>query len=214
MDLMINDNYYYKGLAAAFVRGRLGPCGGDDESTIQIGREQGLKIHKFKQTSLPRVIKVLGILRGLMPQSLLDVGSGRGAFLWPLLDGFRDTPITAIDISRQRVSDILAVRAGGIQNLDAQIMNVCQLEFPDNNFDVVTALEVIEHLEHPGMACSEIVRVARRFAILSVPSNPDNNPEHLQLFDKDILQTMIEEAGARSVNILYVLGHMIAVAKV
>jgi hypothetical protein len=32
---------------------------------------------------LPRVRKVLGVLRGVHPANLLDVGSGRGAFLWP-----------------------------------------------------------------------------------------------------------------------------------
>lgn len=42
----------------------------------------------FKRTAaLPRVRKVLGILHGLGPESVLDVGSGRGVFLCPLLDG-------------------------------------------------------------------------------------------------------------------------------
>ena len=48
------------------------------------------KLHKFKRIDeLPRVRRVIGMLRGaLRPTSLLDVGSGRGAFLWPLLDAF------------------------------------------------------------------------------------------------------------------------------
>ena len=48
------------------------------------------KDHYFKvKEDLPRVRAVLGFLQGVMPagqcQSLLDVGSGRGAYLFPLL---------------------------------------------------------------------------------------------------------------------------------
>src|SRR5262245_19745942 len=85
-----DDGRYYAELAAAFVRGKIG--GGDDlspEESIGLGRARGLRLSKFKrQAELPRVRKVLGVLQGLAPASLLDIGSGRGAFLWPLLDSF------------------------------------------------------------------------------------------------------------------------------
>ena len=49
-----------------------------------------MKLHYFKQKEdLPRVQRVLSFLHGIIPagqcQSLLDVGSGRGVFLFPLL---------------------------------------------------------------------------------------------------------------------------------
>ncbi len=207
------ENYYVH-LAAAFVRGKLGLCGVDDDQAMLLGRERGLSIHNFKRTSLPRVQKVLGFLRGVMPLGVLDIGSGRGAFLWPLLDSFEHLPTTAIDISQRRVDDMQAVHEGGVSHLNARVMDVCQLEFPDTSVDVVTALEVIEHLERPDLACREIVRVARRFAVFSVPSRSDDNPQHLQLFDRDTLTGMLEQAGARSVDSMYVLGHLIALAKV
>ena len=98
------DQNYFDRLAAAFVRGKL--C--DDpaaeahvelfarpldqltdeelQALIQLGLAHDLRLHKFKRTmDLVRVRKVIGILRGLQPANLLDVGSGRGAFLWPLL---------------------------------------------------------------------------------------------------------------------------------
>ena len=37
--------------------------------------------------------------RGLAPASLLDVGSGRGAFLWPLLEAFPGLPVIAVEIA-------------------------------------------------------------------------------------------------------------------
>ncbi len=85
-----DDGRYYAELAAAFVRGKIG--GADDlspEELIGLGRARGLRLHKFKrQSELPRARKVLGVLQGLAPAGLLDIGSGRGAFLWPLLDSF------------------------------------------------------------------------------------------------------------------------------
>ena len=68
---------YYSDLATAFVRGRLG----NPLASIEDGIREGLRLHKFKQNiELPRVKRILGILRGLAPENLLDVGSGRGTF--------------------------------------------------------------------------------------------------------------------------------------
>src|SRR5438067_625980 len=80
--LPMNDDIerrYYLDFAAAFVRGRLArvpPFNPAD--LVRHGLEQGLRLHKFKRgDQLPRVRKVLGVLRGLGPIDLLDVGSGR-----------------------------------------------------------------------------------------------------------------------------------------
>ena len=45
-------------------------------------------------------------------------------------------------------------------------------------------------------------------------SKPDDNPEHVQLFTGETLKTLLIEAGAAGVSIDYVLGHIIAVARV
>ena len=68
---------------------------------------------------LPRVAKVLGVLKALGPTELLDIGSGRGAFLWPLLDTFPWLPITAVDTLDYRVADLQAVHDGGVASLSA-----------------------------------------------------------------------------------------------
>jgi ubiquinone/menaquinone biosynthesis C-methylase UbiE len=211
-----NDERYFTRLAAAFVRGKLTvPPGLSEEDIIAFGRAAGLRLHKFKrQTELPRVKKVLGILQGLAPLSLLDVGSGRGTFLWPLLDAFPHLEVTALDVNPIRVADIEAVQRGGITNLRALAMDAAAMELDDGVVDVVTALEVLEHLEQPLAAAQEAVRVASQFVVASVPSQEDDNPEHIQLFDRDSFAQLWLDAGARSVKIDYVLNHMIAVVKV
>jgi ubiquinone/menaquinone biosynthesis C-methylase UbiE len=224
---------YYQRLAAAFVRGRAAanPAIGlrpellaprlDDllpEQVTQIiehATSIGLRIHKFKRTiPLRRVQRVLGILRGLAPADLLDVGSGRGTFLWPLLEELPDIPVTSIDRRPHRVTDIAAVRTGGVRGLKTAVADATRLGFADGSFDGVTFLEVLEHIPDPNAALREAVRVARRFVILSVPSKPDDNPEHIHLFDRPTLARMLEEAGAPRANFDHVLNHLIAVARV
>ncbi len=205
---------YYTELAAAFVRGRLRRSDLGDDELIALGRERGLRLHRFKRKQLPRVRKVIGILKGLRPAELLDVGSGRGTFLWPLLDAEPELPVTAIDLACHRVRDLVAVRAGGVNRLRSSRHSVLALGFADDAFDVVTALEVLEHLEAPQVAARELLRVTRRFVVASVPSKPDDNPQHIQCFSRDAFRDLFLEAGARDVAVDHVLNHRIAVVKV
>src|SRR5690606_21093072 len=106
---------------------------------------------------LPRVRRVFGFLRQLAPQDLLDVGSGRGVFLWPLLDYFPELRVTCIDVREDRVADIRAVATGGVNRLQAEVMDVGRLALADDSVDGVTLLEVLEHLPEPARAVAEAV---------------------------------------------------------
>ncbi len=208
----MQDAQYYTQLAAALVRGRLPDVPEiSDAELVEFGRKAGLKLHKFKITSLRRVTLVLGILQGLQPASLLDIGAGRGAFLWPLLDQFPKLPVTVFDVLEQRINDINAVRAGGYHNLNAFHEDITAPAHDWGAFDIVTVLEVLEHLENPLDAARQCVRLADRFVVATVPSKPDNNPEHIQLFSGQTLERLFLDAGAAKVSVQYVPNHIVAV---
>lgn len=212
----VDEERYYVALGAAFVRGRAPECLGGapaaatDADTFRAGTKHGLKMHKFKRNAdLPRVKRVLSMLAGLAPESLLDVGSGRGAFLWPLLDTFPELTVTAIDKEERRATDLAAVARGGITRLSAVQMDAAKLGWGDDSFDGVTMLEVLEHMPDPSRAAREALRVARRFVLATVPSKDDDNPEHIHLFEPSSLGKLFEDAGARRVTTTHVLNHIV-----
>ena len=208
------NSRYYAEVTLAFVRGRLRAPALAAADIIPASREAGLRLTKFKRSSvLPRVRRVIGALHSLHPADLLDVGSGRGTFLWPLLEAMPQLPVTAFDSRPDRAADLQAVTRGGVSRLTAVCMDVQGLALADGSFDVVTMLEVLEHLEKPSLAAREAVRVARRAVVVSVPSQQDDNPEHLHLFTADQIERMFLNAGASRVSIEHVLNHRIAVIR-
>jgi len=204
----------YSAAAAAFCRGMLGPFP-SDEIAVRTARRAGLRLHRFKRAMvLARVQRVLSVLKGLAPSSLLDVGTGRGVFLWPCLEAFPELRVSCVDTRTDRVEDLRATARGGFPLLSAIEASACALPFADGEFDVVTALEVLEHIEDVQAAANEIVRVARRFVVVTVPSQPDNNPEHLRLFTKETLEQLFTNAGAARVNVDGVRNHFVVVVSV
>ena len=178
-----------------------------------IGKEAGLKMYRFKNhEDLPRVHKVLGFLRGIWPENLLDVGSGRGVFLFPFLCSLPFTPVTSVDLLDYRVEFLNDIRRGGIEWLTAMQMDICSDMFPEKSFDVVTMLEVLEHIPDVQKAIYSAVRLAKRYVVVTVPSKPDNNPEHIHLLTKERLTELFHNAGCARLQFDAVPGHLFMVA--
>ncbi|MCW5983351.1 MAG: methyltransferase domain-containing protein [Bryobacteraceae bacterium] len=105
-------------------------------------------------------------------------------------------------------------RCGGVERLTVARMDAQRLAFQPRSFDVVTILEVLEHLEDPLAALRGAVAAARRFVLLSAPSTPDRNPGHLRLFGLGELKELAFRAGAASCSVEHVLNHRIALCRV
>ena len=76
---------------------------------------------------------------------------------------------------------------------------------------MVTLLVPLRHAHDPVAAATEALRLARRAVVVTVPSVPDDNPEHVRLFDKASLTALFVGAGARRVAVDGVRGHLVAV---
>lgn len=177
--------------------------------------EQKFRYFKVKE-DLPRVQVVLGFLRGIVAagqcQSLLDVGSGRGVFLFPLLRVFPGMDVTSLDILPHRVELLQCLHDGGISNLHPQQADICTWDAPDKSFDVLTMLEVMEHIPDTESVVRNAIRLARNYIVVSVPSKPDDNPEHIHLFSNEDLQRLFLENGCSKVKFMSVTNHRVMCA--
>jgi ubiquinone/menaquinone biosynthesis C-methylase UbiE len=104
---------------------------------------------------------------GLGPRKrLLDIGCGTGLFL---SEESRATIAYGIDFSEEALR---LARSRGNSNLicaDSQTMPVAS-----DSFDVVTALDVLEHVDHDGAVIAETHRVLQPggIALIGVPAHP------------------------------------------
>ncbi len=182
-------------------------------SSYALGKEAGLEMYRFKShEDLPRVHKVLGFLRGVWPESLLDVGSGRGVFLFPFLCAFPATPVVSMDVLDGRVAFLDDIRRGGMEELTALRMDICRHTLPEKSFDVVTMLEVLEHIPQVRQAVVNAVQLARRYVVATVPSRPDENPEHIHLLTRERLTALFADAGCEKLQFDAVPGHLLMAA--
>jgi SAM-dependent methyltransferase len=90
----------------------------------------------------------------------LDVGCGNGSFTLGLGKNFAE--INGIDVEEDRLADFeQKIAERGITNTTIQRMSAEAMDFPDNHFDVITAIEVIEHIPDLESALDEIDRVLK-----------------------------------------------------
>ncbi len=223
----------YRSLAAAAVRGcaaregrslppQLGepPLGAlteeDITALLDLGRAWGVKLYRFKRghKDMPRVKQILGFLRGVQPESLLDVGSGRGVFLFPFLEAFPAVPVTSLDLLDYRVAFLEDIRLGGVDRLTALRADICAWPVQEKIADVVTMLEVLEHIPDVQAAVTAAVRIARRYVAVTVPSKEDDNPEHIHLLTKQVLTELFRNAGCDRLHFGGVPGHLILIAAI
>ena len=183
---------------------------------VTAGKEAELKLYPFKTGTqgLQRVRRVMGFLHSVSFETMLDVGSGRGVFLIPLMKEFAWVKVTSLDLLEKRVTFLNELADGGFGQLHAEQKDICHQPFPDRSFDVVTLLEVLEHIPEVKKAVAAAVRMAKQYVVVTVPSKPDNNPEHIHLLTKPRLTEMVGAAGCTRLHLDGVEGHLFLVAAV
>jgi 2-polyprenyl-3-methyl-5-hydroxy-6-metoxy-1,4-benzoquinol methylase len=104
------------------------------------------------------------------PQSLLDVGCGEGVLVHEWARRIAPRRVVGIDLEEP------SIQAGWEQrqapNLEYRIMKAEAMPFADDEFDVATAIEVLEHVPDPAHTVAEMARVAKSHLLVSVPREP------------------------------------------
>ncbi len=137
---------------------------------------------------------------------VLDLGCGDGLFLNML----KNKGIKGIGIE---VSEI-AIKKARTKELNVRQFNFTtnKLPFPDNSFETVVLLDVLEHLYQPTRVLKEVHRVSKRNLLISVPNFnslpariqmllgkiPENNKHrqgHVYWMSYSIIKDLLEESS-------------------
>jgi 2-polyprenyl-3-methyl-5-hydroxy-6-metoxy-1,4-benzoquinol methylase len=104
------------------------------------------------------------------PSSVLDVGCGEGVLTVEWAERLGSGRIVGIDLEDPKLRAEWNARAR--PNLEFRAEEATHLSFSDDEFDLATAIEVLEHVPEPGATLAEMARVARGHLLVSVPREP------------------------------------------
>ena len=104
------------------------------------------------------------------PSSLLDVGCGEAVLTHQWAQRLGDRRVVGIDLDDPLLHAEWEQRQA--PNLTYKVMKAENLPFSDGEFDVATAIEVLEHVPDPEHTVAEMARVASGHLLVSVPREP------------------------------------------
>jgi 2-polyprenyl-3-methyl-5-hydroxy-6-metoxy-1,4-benzoquinol methylase len=104
------------------------------------------------------------------PSSLLDVGCGEGVLTHKWAGRLAPARVVGIDLEDPELQAQWETRRA--PNLSYRVMKAENLPFADGEFDVATAIEVLEHVPDPEHTVAEMARVAGGHLLVSVPREP------------------------------------------
>lgn len=143
------------------------------------------------------------------PESILDVGCGEGIITreW----GRRIAPGRVVGVDLDDPLLHAEWERNAEPNIEYRVMQGERLGFGDGEFDMVSAIEVLEHVGDPEAVLSEMARCSKRWLLVSVPREPiwratnvargaywkslGNTPGHLNHWSSSSFISMLGQFG-------------------
>jgi 2-polyprenyl-3-methyl-5-hydroxy-6-metoxy-1,4-benzoquinol methylase len=144
------------------------------------------------------------------PRSVLDVGCGEGVLVHAWAQRLGDGRVVGLDLEEESIQAGWAERRA--PNLEYRVMEASNLPFADGEFELASAIEVLEHVPDPEHTLSEMARCASRHLLVSVPREPlwrmlnmargaywsslGNTPGHLNHWSRHSFVELLSRHGA------------------
>jgi 2-polyprenyl-3-methyl-5-hydroxy-6-metoxy-1,4-benzoquinol methylase len=104
------------------------------------------------------------------PGSLLDVGCGEGVLLQRWALALPRARVVGIDLEEDSIQRGWSEH--GAPNLSYRVNEAEELPFAENEFEMASAMEVLEHVPEPERTLAEMARCASSHLLVSVPHEP------------------------------------------
>jgi ubiquinone/menaquinone biosynthesis C-methylase UbiE len=143
------------------------------------------------------------------PTSILDVGCGEGVLTEQWADQISGGRIVGVDLDDEKLKAEWAKRQR--PNLEYVTVEAGNLPYADGEFDLATAIEVLEHVPDPEHTVAEMARCASGHLLVSVPREPlwrvvnfcrgkyvkdlGNTPGHINHWSKASFIKMLSQHG-------------------
>jgi 2-polyprenyl-3-methyl-5-hydroxy-6-metoxy-1,4-benzoquinol methylase len=143
------------------------------------------------------------------PSSLLDVGCGEAVLTHKWAQRLAPNRVVGLDLEDPVIQAEWEKRPA--PNLEYKVMKAENLPFADGEFDMATAIEVLEHVPDPAHTVSEMARCASGHLLVSVPREPlwrglnmargaylkqlGNTPGHLNHWSKGSFVKLLAQHG-------------------
>lgn len=142
------------------------------------------------------------------PKTLLDVGCGEAVLTHKWAQSIEGR-VVGLDLDDPVLHAEWEKRTA--ENLEYVVMKAENLPFADGEFEVATAIEVLEHVPDPEHTVAEMARVASAYLLVSVPREPlwrglnmargayikelGNTPGHLNHWSKRSFTALLSKHG-------------------
>ncbi|MAG69307.1 MAG: SAM-dependent methyltransferase [Acidobacteria bacterium] len=143
------------------------------------------------------LIKLSNLIGSTEAINILDLGCGEGFVIKYLRDINSNLKFEGVDINVAAVDLAKKMNPG----VNFQRNDINEVQYNVNSFDLVMLIEVLEHLEDPGVVLNEIKKFSNKYFVFSVPCEPffsianflrgknilrwGNDPEHLHKWSRN-----------------------------
>lgn len=111
---------------------------------------------------------LISLVKPLSPKTVLDAACGEGFTMDKLVKFGIGKQIEGLEYSKEAIS----LGRKLFPNLTFKEGNIYDMPYEDDSFDLVTCTEVLEHINEPAKVFKEVLRVSKKYVIISVPNEP------------------------------------------
>lgn len=104
------------------------------------------------------------------PGSVLDIGCGEGVLTTRWAAALPDRRVVGFDLADPKLEELWA--QSDLPNLRFDTGDARRLPYADREFEMVAAIETLEHIPDPDRVVAEMARVASASLLVSVPHEP------------------------------------------
>jgi SAM-dependent methyltransferase len=182
------------------LRYPVGHSGWSDDLTVLHESEAGDGAHYIDAASRKHAVaEIVRVTQGISRPAILEVGISSGYLLQDIKNAVPNACLLGSDYTDGRMETI----ASRMPDVGLLQFDLTRCPLPDGVFDVVVALNVLEHIEGDAIAAREMVRVLKPGGslVIEVPAGPnlyddyDRQLMHFRRYTMRSIETLLSSAG-------------------